>query len=154
MTDRETVLQEIDHAESELRRRLDRIDEAHGTWQGAVGDWSVLQLLHHIHGWLAEMNIAVERMRQGQRPTPDGVSYDDFNAWNVQFVRDRADQPWSAARAAFETEHARFRQNIAAVDPARFGPGKTINQLIGGTVTHHYIEHCQDLDAYLGGDSP
>lgn len=151
MTDRDTVLQEIDHAEAELRRRLDRVDEPHAVWEGAIGDWSVLQLIQHIHGWLSEMNGAVERMRQGQRPTPDGVSYDDFNAWNAQFVRDRAELAWPEARAAFEAEHARFRENVAAVDPARFGEGKTINRLIEGTVTHHYIEHCEELDAYLGG---
>lgn len=151
MTDRETVLQEIDAAEAQLRERLERIDEAHGSWEGAVGDWSVAQLLQHIHGWLTEMNAAVERMQAGQRPTPEGMSYDDFNEWNAGFVRERGSQSYAAARAALEAEHARFRANVAALDAARFGEGKTINQLVEGTVTHHYPEHCADLDVYLGG---
>ena len=152
MTDQQTVLREIDEAAAQLRERLARIDEAHGSWEGAVGEWSVAQLLQHMHGWLTEMNAAVKRMQAGQRPTPDGVSYDDFNAWNERFVRERGSQTYAEARAALEAEHARFRANVAALDAGRFGEGKTINQLVEGTVTHHYPEHCGDLDAYLGGD--
>ena len=151
MTDQQTVLREIDAAAAQLRERLERIDEAHGSWEGAVGEWSVAQLLQHMHGWLTEMNAAVERMQAGQRPTPDGVSYDDFNAWNERFVRERGSQTYTETRAALEAEHARFRANVAALDAARFGEGKTINQLVEGTVTHHYPEHYGDLDAYLGG---
>lgn len=151
MTDQQTVLREIDAAAAQLRERLERIDEAHGSWEGAVGEWSVAQLLQHMHGWLTEMNAAVERMQAGQRPTPDGVSYDDFNVWNERFVRERGSQTYAEARAALEAEHARFRANVAALDAGRFGEGKTINQLVEGTVTHHYPEHYGDLDAYLGG---
>ena len=150
MTDQQTVLREIDAAAAQLRERLERIDEAHGSWEGAVGEWSVAQLLQHMHGWLTEMNAAVERMQAGQRPTPDGVSYDDFNAWNERFVRERGAQTYAETRAALEAEHARFRANVAALDAGRFGEGKTINQLVEGTVTHHYPEHYGDLDAYLG----
>ena len=151
MTDQQTVLREIDAAAAQLRERLERIDEAHGSWEGAVGEWSVAQLLQHIHGWLTEMNAAVKRMQAGQRPTPDGVSYDDFNAWNERFVRERGSQTYAEARAALEAAHARFRANVAALDAGRFGEGKTINQLVEGTVTHHYPEHYGDLDVYLGG---
>ncbi len=152
-TDQASILEQIDAAAAQLRRRLDRIDEAHGSWQGAVGGWSVVQLLQHMHGWLTEMNTAVERMQQGQRPTPDGVSYGDADAWNAQFVQQRGEQSYADACSALEAAHTRFRANVAAVDPARFGAGKTINSLVDGTVIHHYAEHCEDLDAYLGGAS-
>ena len=109
MSDQATVLEQIDAADAELRRRLDRIDEAHGTWDGAVGDWSVVSLLQHMHGWLTEMNAAVERMQQGQRPTPEGVSYADVDSWNNGFVEQRGAQSYADARAAFEAEHSRFR---------------------------------------------
>jgi len=150
-TNQAAILAQIDAAAAQLRRRLDRIDEAHGGWPGAVGDWSVVQLLQHMHGWLAEMNAAVERMQQGRRPAPDGVSYADVDAWNAQFVQQRGKQSYAESRSALEAEHARFRANVAALDPARFGAGKTINSLVDGTVIHHYAEHSEDLDAYLGG---
>ena len=150
MSDQATVLEQIDAADAELRRRLDRIDEAHGTWDGAVGDWSVVSLLQHMHGWLTEMNAAVERMQQGQRPTPEGVSYADVDRWNNGFVEQRGTQSYADARAAFEAQHSRFRANVAAVDAGRFGEGKTINGLVHGTVVEHYAEHCEDIDAFLG----
>ena len=152
MTDRASTLNAMVEAKSSLDKRLDRIDEAHGSWEGAVGEWSVAQLLQHMHGWLTEMTTAVERMNAGQRPTPEGVDYSDPQDWNPGFVADRGEQSYEEARAAFEDGHDGFVHAVAQVDPGRFGEGKTINRMVEGVVTHHYVEHCEDLDRFLGDD--
>ena len=77
MTDQTSTLHEMAAAKASLDERLNRIDEAHGSWEGAIGEWSVAQMLQHMHGWLTEMTAAVERMNAGQRPTPEGVDYSD-----------------------------------------------------------------------------
>ena len=150
MTDKASTLSAIDEAKATLDKRLDRIDEAHGSWEGAVGEWSVAQLLQHMHGWLTEMTAAVERMGQGQRPTPEGVDYSNPDDWNPGFVADRGDQTYAEARSALVQAHGGFRAAVAQIDEARFGDGKTINRMVEGVVTHHYVEHSEDLDAYLG----
>lgn len=152
MTSKADNLGQMSEAKTRLDQRLERIDEAHGSWQGAVGDWSVTQLLQHMHGWLTEMTAAVERMNAGQRPTPEGVDYSDPQDWNPGFVAERGAQSYAAARAAFDDGHDRFVSAVGRVDPARFGEGKTINRMVEGVVTHHYAEHAEDLDQYLGGD--
>lgn len=152
MTDKPSTLSAIDEAKATLDRRLDRIDEAHGSWEGAVGDWSVAQLLQHMHGWLTEMTAAVERMGQGQRPTPEGVDYSNPDEWNPRFVADRGEQTYEEARSALVVAHGGFRTAVARIDDARFGEGKTINRMVEGVVTHHYVEHAEDLDAFLGGE--
>ncbi len=151
MPDKPSTLSAIDEAKATLDQRLDRIDEAHGSWEGAVGDWSVAQLLQHMHGWLTEMTAAVERMAQGQRPTPEGVDYSDPEQWNPKFVAERGEQTYEQARSALVEAHAGFRAAVAQIDAGRFGEGKTINRMVEGVVTHHYAEHAEDLDAYLGG---
>ena len=150
MSDKSSTLSAIDQARSTLDLRLDRIDEAHGSWEGAVGDWSVAQLLQHLHGWLTEMTTAVERMAQGQRPTPEGVDYSDPNDWNPKFVAERGEQTYAQARSALVEAHDGFRAAVAQIDDGRFGEGKTINRMVEGVVTHHYAEHAEDLDNYLG----
>lgn len=150
MTDKSSTLSAIDEAKASIDQRLDRIDEAHGSWEGAVGEWSVAQLLQHMHGWLTEMTGAVERMAQGQRPTPAGVDYSDPQEWNPKFIADRGDQTYAQARSAFVDAHEGFRSAVAQIDEGRFGEGKTINRMVEGVVTHHYVEHSEDLDAFLG----
>ena len=152
MTDQASTLQAIAEAKASLDQRLNRIDEAHGSWEGAVGEWSVAQLLQHMHGWLTEMTAAVERMNAGQRPTPEGVDYSDPQDWNPGFVAERGEQTYEAARAAFNEGHDRFASAVADVDAARFGEGKTINRMVEGVVTHHYVEHSEDLDQFFGVD--
>ena len=152
MTDKPNTLSAIDEAKATLDQRLDRIDEAHGSWEGAVGDWSVAQMLQHMHGWLTEMTAAVERMGQGQRPTPEGVDYSNPDEWNPRFVADRGEQTYEEARSALVVAHDGFRAAVARIDDGRFGEGKTINRMVEGVVTHHYVEHAEDLDAFLGGE--
>ncbi|MCY3568844.1 MAG: maleylpyruvate isomerase N-terminal domain-containing protein [Chloroflexi bacterium] len=151
MTDRAATLGAMHNAKTEFESRLDRIDEAHGSWEGAVGEWSVTQLLQHMHGWLTEMTTAVERMNAGQRPTPDGVDYSDPNDWNPGFVAERGEQTYEQARAAFADAHEAFVGAVGQVDAARFGEGKTINRMVEGVVTHHYAEHAEDIDSFFGG---
>jgi len=152
MTDQASTLDEIAAAKASLDERLNRIDEAHGSWEGAIGEWSVAQMLQHMHGWLTEMTTAVERMNAGQRPTPEGVDYSDPEDWNPGFVAERGDQSYEEARAAFDDGHEQFAAAVSAVDSGRFGEGKTINRMVEGVVTHHYVEHSEDLDSFLGGD--
>lgn len=152
MTDRATVLEELQASHAELIRRLERIDAAHGEWAGAVGDWSVVNMLQHMTGWLDEMSDGVDRMSQGQRPTPEGANYDDADLWNANAVERAGEQGWDEARFAFDAAYDRFRSTLSNFDPARFGEGKTVNQMVEGAATGHFKEHVEDLDAYLGGE--
>ena len=153
MTDRASTLNAMSEAKAALDQRLNRIDEAHGSWQGAIGQWSVAELLQHMHGWLTEMTSAVDRMNAGQRPTPEGVDYSNPDDWNPEFVSERGEQSYDEARAAFDDGHEQFLAAVGEVDQERFGESKTINRMVEGVVTHHYAEHCEDLDQFLGGDS-
>ncbi len=139
-------------AKSALDARLDRIDEAHGSWRGAVGEWSVAELLQHMDGWLAEMTAAVERMIAGQRPTQAGVDYSDPDVWNPKFVSQRGEQSYIQTRADFDRSHETFTAAVGKLSADRFGEGKTINRIVEGVVTHHYPEHCEDLDRFLSGE--
>ena len=149
MTDRAATRTAMAEAKATLDDRLSRIDEAHGSWEGAIGDWSVTQLLQHLHGWLTEMTAGVERMNSGQRPTPEGVDYSDPDDWNPGFVAERGEQSYAEARAAFDAAHDEFSTAVGEVDAGRFGEGKTINRMVDGVVLEHYPEHAEDIDRFF-----
>ena len=150
MTDRAALLEQMDSARAELDARLDRIDEAHGSWVGAAGDWSVAQLLQHLHGWLTVTNSSVERLLNGLPPIPEDADFSDIDAWNAGFLTERGEQSYADARAAYAAAHDHFRANVARVDPQHFGDDQTLNQMVTGTVIGHYPQHIAQLDEFLG----
>ncbi len=80
-----------------LRAALEGLDERQLTevW---LGVWSIKEIVAHISGWHRELGPALERMARGERPMPEGVSYDDADAWNAKFAAARARRPRALAR--------------------------------------------------------
>jgi len=151
MPGKDETLRQLDEGYAAFSAVVDRIDEAHGTWEGAVGTWSVVHVLQHMTGWLDEMTAALERMARGERPTPAGVDYGDVDGWNSRFVAARGAQSLSAARSGFDQAHTTFRAAAAALPADRFGEGKTADRLVDGTALHHYAEHAAQLEDFLSG---
>ena len=151
MSTKTDVLNEVDAALARFSKALDGVDEIHGTWDGALGTWSIVHVLQHLAGWLDEMTPALERMARGERPTPEGVDYSAFDDWNAGFIEARGSQSLADARAAFESAHASFRGAIEGVADERFGEGKTANRLIDGVAIEHFEEHAEQIEAFLAG---
>ncbi len=151
MSTKTDVLNEVDAALARFSKALEGVDEVHGTWDGALGTWSIAHILQHLAGWLDEMTPALERMARGERPTPEGVDYSTFDEWNAGFIEARGSQSLADARAAFESAHASFRSAIEGVADDRFGEGKTANRLVDGVVIEHFEEHAEQIEAFLAG---
>ncbi len=151
MHTKQDILKQLDDGAAALNTVLDRIDEVHGTFEGAVGSWSVVNVLQHVDGWLQEMTGALERLAAGERPTPEGVDYSDFDKWNAGFVETRGTQTLAEARATLNATHATFRTAADSVAADRYGEEKTVNRLIDGTAIEHFQEHTEQLEAFLAG---
>jgi hypothetical protein len=151
MHTKQDILKQLDNGLAALDTVLDGVDEVHGTWEGAVGTWSIVNVLQHIDGWLQEMTPGLQRLAAGERPTPEGVDYSDFDKWNAGFVADHGEQTLAQARAALLASHAQFRAAADSVADARYGDGKTVNRLVDGTAVEHYEEHAAHIQAFLAG---
>ncbi len=142
-------LAHLDAAYRKLTAALDTLTPAQHdeTW---LGTWSVKELLAHISGWHEEMTAGLQRMARGERPTPEGVDYSDFDRWNATFA-ERAAGSFAGERARLDRSFAAFRAAAEAVPGERFGEGKTVNTLLAGTGAHHYEEHLAELQSWLKG---
>jgi hypothetical protein len=113
-----------------------------------LGVWSVKDMVAHISGWHRELGPALERMARGERPVPEGVSYDDVDAWNAKFAAARKATPPRQVLDELERSHRDFMRVAATVPAERFVPGKTAWKIVDLNSAHHYKEHGDQIRAW------
>jgi hypothetical protein len=112
------------------------------------GPWGVREIAAHISGWHREMGPALERLARGEKPIPDGVSYDDVDGWNARFADARRSSATADILKELDDSHAYFMKTARAVDDARFTAGKTAYKLVDLNSRHHYQTHAEEIAAW------
>ena len=113
-----------------------------------LGTWAIRDIVAHISGWHREMVPALERMGRGERPIPEGVGYEDVDAWNARFVAARRNESTAALLLELDRSHEAFLRAAAGVPAERFGPGKTAWKIVDLNSAHHYREHGDQIRAW------
>lgn len=152
MSDKSEAIAELQAAHDRFRGGIAGLPDARfdETW---LGTWNLSQLLAHMSGWYGEMTGAFERVARGERPTPEGVDYNDTDTWNATFARDA--KPGRAALADWDAAYDRYLAAARALDDSQYGvdPEKGRprigNRLLQGAGIGHFEEHQGELDAWL-----
>jgi len=113
-----------------------------------LGTWSIKDIVAHISGWHRELGPALERMARGERPIPEGTSYENVDAWNAKFAGAKKDSPVSEILREFDASHAYFMAQAARVPEERFVPGKTAYRIVELNSAHHYKDHGDQIRAW------
>jgi hypothetical protein len=157
MSDKATLLQKAETAFTELRESLAGLDEELGAAEGEpgnskgrvgrvfLGTWGAREIVVHISGWHRAMIPAFARLGRGESPFPDGVSYDDYDAWNARFVEDKKGERAAAVLAELEASHKAFVTAAAALPDKHFAEGETARSLLEGAGAPHYREHSAQI---------
>jgi len=147
MSEKTTLLTEAETEFSQLKRAIAGLDEARmrEVW---LGTWSARDVVAHISGWHREMAPALKRLARGERPIPEGVSYDDVDAWNGRFAEARRAAATADIVAELDASHAAFMRAAAAVPEERYVPGKTAYKIVDLNSRHHYQEHRGQIEAW------
>jgi hypothetical protein len=87
-------------------------------------------------------------MARGERPIPEGTSYEDVDAWNSKFAGAKKDSPVSEVLRELDTSHAYFMAQAAGVLEERFVPAKTAYRIVDLNSAHHYKEHGDQIRAW------
>ena len=144
MSEKDTLLHDAETAFTELRDSLAGLDEER-LGRVFLGAWAAREILVHISGWHRAMIPAFARLGQGESPFPEGVSYDDYDAWNARFVEDKKGVPTSAVLAELEASHRAFVAAAAALPDKHFAEGETARSLLEGAGAPHYREHSAQI---------
>lgn len=140
MSTKHELLTQAAHEYKAFHEALRGLNEAQMTevW---LGTWSVKDIVAHMSGWHREMGPALERLARGQRPIPEGTSYEDVDAWNAKFVAAARSMSAADALLEFDKSHEHFLRLADAVPDERWEPGKTTYRIVDLNSVHHYREH-------------
>ena len=147
MAEKEKLLKDGQDAYTELRRSIAGIDEARAS-EKWLGTWGVREIVIHASGWLEEMRPALERLGRDEAPYPDGVSYDDFDAWNARFVEAREGVKLADVLAELETAHREFMATARTLPEEHFAPGTPARNVLETCTSQHYQEHAAQIRAW------
>src|SRR5262249_50224643 len=113
-----------------------------------LGTWCVRDIVAHISGWHRELAPALLRITRGERPVPEGKSYDDVDAWNETFAAARRTTTVAEVLLELDKSHETFLHAAAQVPEERFLEGKTAWRIVDGNSAHHYKEHADQIRAW------
>lgn len=113
-----------------------------------LGTWCLRDIVAHMSGWHREMGPALERLARGERPLPEGTSYDDVDGWNEKFVAVKRGTPVAEVLLEFDQSHEYFLHAAAQVPDERFAEGKTAWKIVNLNGAHHYKEHGDQVRAW------
>lgn len=142
--DKRGAIGEVESAFQELLGTIEGLDER-AMSRVFYGTWCAKDILAHITGWQITMTAALERMARGERPTPEGVDYNDADAWNAKFAAGASVQNASTIVAGLKQSFANYVRAARGLPEDRFGEGKTVNRLLEASGYGHYREHVPAL---------
>lgn len=144
---KQDLVRQADQELAALRAAIAGLEERQltRTWLGA---WSVRDVLAHMTGWHGEMIPVLDRLARGEKPIPDGVSYENADAWNARFVETRRTRSAGDVLTELEASHRAFLAAAERVPDERFAPGKTAPRIVDLNGPHHYREHATEIRAW------
>jgi hypothetical protein len=147
MSGKQELLDEAAFQFQAFHEAIHGLNEDHLTLP-CLGAWSIRDIMAHMSGWHRELIPALERLALGQRPFPEGASYDDIDAWNARFVAASRDVEVTDVLLDLDRSHERFLHAAALVPEERYAPGKTAWRIVDLNSAHHYREHADEIRAW------
>lgn len=140
MGNRDQLLAQLNESFEDLLGAVQDLSEEQMTkvW---FGEWGVREILAHVAGWHWEMSKALERIAAGERPVPEGVSYDDADAVNSGFVSAASGRGANAVLDDMIASKEAFVAAALKVPEERYGDGRAAARLLQGSGFGHYQEH-------------
>lgn len=145
-TDKQGVIADYRQAYSEFRMAVEGLTEEQMS-SPFLDSWSVREVVGHIAGWHDQLATGLERMAQGQRPTPEGVDWSDVQGFNTRFAQDVSGRRPAELIQELDTRAQRFVSALQSLPDDRFGDGKTVNRMAAAAGYEHFREHANDIRA-------
>ena len=144
MDERDKAIADAEAAFGELRHAIAGLHDD-GMRQVWLGTWGVREILIHTAAWHRVTIAALPRLVRGEAPHPEGVSYDDFDAWNARFVAERAGVKSGEVLAELEASHRDLLEAARRVPVSAFAPGTPARKMFDGNGPEHYREHAEQI---------
>lgn len=148
------MLTELIEARAALQVAVDDLTPEQLLVAGAVGIWSVKDVLAHLVAWESEVVTALNQVQS--KRVPSILKIEDFHEWNDQQYRLNVRRPLEAVLADFEGVHRMLLRMVSDFDEQaltdhrryRWMEGEALWYLVEENVTLHEREHADDIVAW------
>lgn len=150
------VLADLRAARERLLSAIEGLSDDDMLRVGAVGIWSVKDVLAHLVSWEAELVTALARLPQSAGRPPQIVEIEDIDEWNAEQYRINAPRPLAAVLEDFHGVHKHLLEAVAALDNRTLDDnrrfpwmeGEPLSYLILENAAWHEEEHAEDIRAW------
>ncbi len=148
---KQDILDELRAAHAELLGAIDGLSPDQMRIAGAVGIWSVRDVLAHIVAWISETVTALNQIQQGR--VPSIMDIDDIDEWNEEQYHINANRPLEAILDDLASVHKMLLRMLedfderTLVDNRRFPwmEGEPLAYLLEENVYLHEREHAEEI---------
>ncbi|NDJ87311.1 MAG: DinB family protein [Chloroflexi bacterium] len=153
---KQELISAFEQARAELVEAISGLSEDEMLQPGAVGYWSVKDVLAHLTAWESELITALVRIEQGKKGVPNIVTIDDIDEWNDQQYRGNSRRD---LQVILEDFHGVAKHLVAAIeaqpdqvldDNRRFPwmEGEPLAYLVYENAIWHEQEHADEIVAW------
>ncbi|HML22618.1 MAG TPA: DinB family protein [Aggregatilinea sp.] len=147
------IIEDLQAARASLLEAIDGLTDEQMLQVGAVGIWSVKDVLGHLVAWEAELVTTLSRLDQYKRRAPQIVEIEDLDEWNDEQYRVNVARPLDIILEDFYGVHKHLVGAIQALDTRtlednRVWPwmeGEPLSYLVAENATWHEQEHADDI---------
>ncbi len=162
-SNKEQLLAELDSEWAEVERKCFAMSEAEMLAPGAMGEWSVKDILAHLSAWEKYLLDRLSYVMTGQKPQyPVMTSIADVDCFNAQVYQDNKHRPLSSVVIEFRNLYSGIMTVLQALDedllvqPYTYDwtdDGINLKQLIQANTSEHFREHCEAISKALNKKS-
>jgi len=147
MTKRD-LLEAIRKGRAEFEAALEGLTPEQMTAPGAMGEWSVQDILGHIAMWESRLVTTLYALERGVPPQTFHTQA-EVDKVNAESYAEQRDRPLERVLADFHAVHAQLLKRLEAAkerdltNPKRFEwmEGEPLEKLVAGDTFEHYAEH-------------
>jgi uncharacterized protein (TIGR03083 family) len=153
---RAELLGRLERERAALVAELDRLTPEQFVEPGAIGAWSIKDLLAHL---IAHEQQALQEVQSALRGEQLTIDHNAIDAFNDRAVTDSRSHSADEVRSAWEASFREVMATVGELPDAAFDPlgpvvavlGDSIDGALGNNTYLHYAEHRQELDAWRRG---
>jgi hypothetical protein len=156
MLKRTELLTELIRVRAELQQLLDDLSETHMLAPGALGTWSVRDVLAHLTAWEVDMLTNLGRVKRGAKPGTTRWTQATIQKQNETWHAEMRDRPLNSVLADFDgarKQTLRVLEGLSdqeAAKPVDWLQGRSLAEYVAELTLNHEREHLEHLRQWRG----
>lgn len=150
------IIEQLDDNRERLLVAIEELPDEALQEAGAMGDWSVADILAHITAWESELVTGLMRINQGKKPAKMIAAFEDVDGYNARVYEENKDRDierifddLQGVRVQLEQWLEEFSEKDFS-DPQRYpwSNGITLAHIIKENSYGHDAEHLPHIESF------